>query len=159
MAQRVHVTVAMLQDQTGQRCSRSVFGRDPRRLVIADDSADVRWTVRRAIGDRFADVVEVSDGRALLWTLLRASFAASAGTAPELVVVTDLGISAYDGLAVLGAWRDAAPKVPLIVMTAEPSAAIYARAGELGAFVLAKPFAIAALRSVVEHAVADRPEV
>jgi len=146
----------MLQDQTSSRYGRSASGRDPRRLVIADDSADMRWLVRTAVGNEFADVVEVSDGRALLWTLLRASFAAAAGTAPALVVITDLRMPAYDGLAVLGAWRDIAPKVPLILMTAHPSDAVYARAGELDAFVLAKPFPTAALRGLVNQVVADR---
>lgn len=117
----------------------------------------MRWLVRTAIGDEFADVVEVSDGRALLWTLLRASFAAAAGTAPALFVITDLSMPAYDGLAVLGAWRDVAPSVPLIIMTAHASAAVYLRAGELGAHVLAKPFPTAALRHLV-RVITDRHE-
>jgi CheY-like chemotaxis protein len=116
----------------------------------------MRWFVRSAIGSEFAEVVEVADGRALLWTLLRWSFAAPLGTLPEPVVITDLSMPAYDGLAVLDAWRDLAPDVPAIIITAFPSAAVYARADELGAFVLAKPFPTAELRRVVEQATAER---
>jgi DNA-binding NtrC family response regulator len=146
----------MLQAQAAPWSWRSAFHRDSRRLVIADDSAEMRWFVRTAIGDEFADVVEVADGRALLWTLLRSSFAAPPGTLPELVVITDLSMPAYDGLAVLDAWHDLAPGVPTIIITAFPSAAVYARADELGAFVLAKPFLTAELRHLVEQATADR---
>ena len=118
----------------------------------------MRWLVRTAVGDEFTDILEVSDGRALLWTLLRASFAAAAGTAPELVVITDLSMPEYDGLAVLGAWREVAPTVPLIIITAYPSPAVYAHANELGASVVAKPFLTAGLRRVVKQAIDNRHE-
>jgi len=116
----------------------------------------MRWLVRAAVGDEFAEVVEVADGRALLWTLLRASFGAAVGTTPELVVITDLSMPAYDGLAVLDAWRDLAPEAPMIIITAYPSPSVHARAEELGALVLAKPFHLAGLRSLVRGLIADR---
>ncbi len=139
----------MLQDHASVLPSISELGSDPPRLVIADDSAEMRWLVRNAVGKQFADVVEVADGRELLWTLLRSSFASAPGRTPELVVITDLCMPAYDGLDVLDAWRDVARDVPTILMTAYPSDAVYARAAQIGAFVLAKPFAAATLRSIV----------
>jgi DNA-binding NtrC family response regulator len=125
---------------------RSASLRYPGQLVIADDSAEMRWLVRTAVGKDFADVVEVADGRALLWTLLRSGFTSDPGRPPELVVITDLCMPAYDGLDVLGAWRELAYDIPTIIMTAYPSAEVAARAEQIGAFVLAKPFSTASLR-------------
>jgi CheY-like chemotaxis protein len=159
LAHRVHEIAGMLQDHASRPYWRSAFRRDRRRLVIADDSDDMRWLVRTAIGNDFADVIEVADGRALLWTLLRSSFAAAPGTVPELVVITDLTMPAYDGLDVLDAWRDLAPDVPMIIITAYPSPAVYARADELGASVLAKPFLTAELRRLVDEVTHGRRTV
>lgn len=117
-------------------------------LVIADDSAEMRCLVRTAVGDQFADVVEVGDGRELLWTLLRASFR-STGADPEIVVITDLCMPAYDGLAVLDAWSEIEHRVPMILMTAFPSPQVRERAERLGAVVLVKPFSTPTLRRVV----------
>jgi len=54
-----------------------------RHLVIADDCAEMRQFVRDAVGPQFDDVIEVADGRALFWALLRSSFAAANATARE----------------------------------------------------------------------------
>jgi DNA-binding NtrC family response regulator len=120
----------------------------PRRLVIADDSPEMRWLVRAAVGDRFAEVIEASDGRQLLWTLLRL-FMTERDRGPDLVVITDLCMPGYDGLAVLDAWTELACDVPLIVITAFPSVPVRARAQQLGALVLAKPFSTATLRHLI----------
>jgi len=133
---------------------RSASVRSNSRLVIADDSPDMRWLVHAAIGKEFSEVIEVADGRELLWTLLRSSFATPPGSEPELVVITDICMPAYDGLEVLDAWREAACDVPTIIMTAYPSAAVQDRADALGAFVLAKPFTTATLRWLVGEMIA-----
>jgi CheY-like chemotaxis protein len=117
-----------------------------RRLVIADDSAEMRWLVRSAIGDDFHEVVEAADGRELFWTLLRTSFVARDPEHDNLVVITDLCMPGYDGLEVLDAWRDLEHPVPTLLITAFPSDAVRARAKEIGVAVLAKPFSTAALR-------------
>jgi len=125
-----------------------------RHLVIADDSAEMRQLVRDAVGPQFDDVIEVVDGRALFWALLRSSFLAADATAPELVLITDVAMPAYDGLQVLDAWRDAEHWVPTIVITAFPSESVRARAQDLGVILLAKPFSITTLRQLV-HDVFD----
>lgn len=118
------------------------------RLVIADDSPEMRWLVRAAVGDRFADVVEVGDGRQLMWTLLQL-FMKERDRIPEIVVITDLCMPTYDGLAVLDAWTELACEVPWVLITAFPSALVHARAQEIGATVLAKPFSTAVLRRLI----------
>jgi DNA-binding response OmpR family regulator len=139
----------MLQTHAPSSLHASEHSNGTCRLVIADDSPEMRALVRTAVGNEFAEVVEVADGRELLWTLLRSDFTTAPGRTPELVVITDLCMPAYDGLDVLDAWRDVARDVPTLLMTAYPSVAVHIRAARLGAFVLAKPFAPAALRGVV----------
>jgi CheY-like chemotaxis protein len=118
-----------------------------RLLVIADDSAEMRQFVRNAVGPAFGDVVEVCDGRELFWALLRARFAAD--QPPDIAVITDVAMPAYNGLDVLDAWGDEAA-IPTIVMTAFPSDAVRARAAQLWVALLAKPFSLARLRRTVQ---------
>jgi CheY-like chemotaxis protein len=130
-------------------------GRPRHRLVIADDSADMRSLVRSTVGGDFTDVLEAADGRELFWTLLRSSFGKD-HAGDDLVVITDLCMPGYDGLDVLDACEDLHPRgrVPMILMTAYPSAAVHARASALGVTVLAKPFSTSALRTALRE-VAD----
>jgi two-component system response regulator AtoC len=125
------------------------------RLVIADDSSEIRWLVRATVGEQFAEVVEVSDGRQLMWTLLQL-FMSARDQVPEIVVITDVCMPTYDGLAVLDAWTELGCDVPLIIITAFPSALVHARAQELGAIVLAKPFSTAALRRLIGEIIVRR---
>lgn len=120
-----------------------------RRLVIADDSAEMRWIVRAAVGDQFADIVEVSDGRELFWTLLRRDFIRN--EAEDQLLITDLCMPAYDGLDVAAAWRELSPTAPIIVLTAFPSSAVRKRAAELGAVVVSKPISTVDLRRVIRE--------
>jgi len=122
-----------------------------RSLVIADDSAEMRQFVRNAVGPAFDDVVEVCDGRELFWTLLRARFATDRH--PDMVVITDIAMPAYNGLDVLDAWGDQ-DAIPTIVMTAFPSDEVRARAEQLGVALLAKPFSLARLRRIVQDVLA-----
>lgn len=124
-----------------------------RRLVIADDSPEMRRLVRGAIGHRFDEIVEVGDGRALLWTLLRASFQAPGGDAPPDVLVSDVCMPGYGGLDVIDAWRELHPAGRALVITAFPDEATRRRAAELGAAMLEKPFSISALRRLVDAAI------
>jgi len=121
------------------------------RLVIADDSAEMRWLVRVAVGAEFSEVVEAVDGRELLWTLLRASFAHDDARASNLFVIADCAMPAYNGLDVLDAWREVERRAPTLVITAFPSDEVRARAAQLGIAVLAKPFSTATLRQVIRE--------
>jgi CheY-like chemotaxis protein len=126
----------------------------PRYLLIADDSGDMRRFIRDAVGAQFDEVREVADGRALFWALMRSSFTVARTAEPELVLITDVAMPAYDGLQVLDAWSDAHHGVPSIVITAFPSEAVQARARELGVRLLAKPVSVATLRRHVRDVLA-----
>ena len=138
------------------RVSRQVVRHEstPRhRLVIADDSADMRSLVRFAVGADFTDIIEAADGRELFWTLLRSSFYDDHASGDHLVVITDLCMPAYDGLDVLDACEDLHPRlrVAMILMTAYPNEAVRARASALGVTLLPKPFSTSALRSALRE--------
>ena len=119
------------------------------RLVIADDSAEMRWMVRAAIGAQFREVVEASDGRELFWVLLHDAFARTSEA--DTVVITDFVMPAYTGLDVLDAWTELEPRVPTILITAFPTALVRARAAELGVGLLAKPFTTTELRRALHE--------
>ncbi|MBL0214889.1 MAG: response regulator [Myxococcales bacterium] len=127
--------------------------------MIADDSAEMRWFVRSAIGREFREVVEAADGRELFWTLLRAQFADHTDNKldqRDLVIITDLYMPAYDGLDVLDAWGDLEPRVPTILITAFPSEAVRQRAKALGIALLPKPFSTTALREALREVSHDQ---
>ncbi|MCX5745391.1 MAG: response regulator [Proteobacteria bacterium] len=128
----------------------------PRRLLIADDSAEMRWIVRAAVGAEFGEVVEAVDGRELFWEMLRASFADKGSSTSNLVVITDLCMPSYDGLEVLDAWSDFEHRVPTILITAFPTDAVRAHAQTLGVCLLAKPFSTRELRRVLHEVIDDQ---
>ncbi len=120
--------------------------RRPPRVLVADDSAEQRWTLRLALAMMGFEVHEAADGRELFWALEGLSRKPNAD--PELVIA-DVYMPAYNGLDVLAAWVGAAPRHPLIVMTAFPDDVLTKRVSELGATLLPKPFTLAELsRSV-----------
>lgn len=125
------------------------------RLVIADDSAEMRWLVRAAVGLEFGEVVEAADGRELFWALLQSSFARDAARDSDLFVIADFAMPAYNGLDVLDAWRELERRAPTLVITAFPSDELRARAARLGIALLAKPFTTAELRQMI-HTLSHR---
>ncbi|HEU4733462.1 MAG TPA: response regulator [Kofleriaceae bacterium] len=151
------ITVGSIPEASADR-TEDVTGHSGRhrRLVIADDSAEMRELVRDAAGSRFDEVVEVADGRQLFWQLLRTSFTTSSKPAPELVVISDYKMPGYDGLQVLDALRELDDSVATILITAFPSEDVAARANELGATLLAKPFTVSKLRNVLDDLLDSR---
>lgn len=131
------------------------------RLIIADDSADMRWLVRSTLQPEFPDVLEAADGAQLFTLLLRVSVAAGWSEPAALVLIVDVRMPVYDGLEVLDAWQDDEPHIPVIVITSFPDDAVHAEVERLGAVLLPKPFTRATLRRVVSDAACrarQRPE-
>lgn len=116
------------------------------RLLIADDSAEMRLLVRDIVGANFHEVIEASNGRELFWALMRSSLQV---TDEDLVIITDMYMPTYDGLQVLDAWRELHPSVATLMITAFPNDVVRQRARELGIRLLAKPFSTATLKTVV----------
>ncbi len=123
-------------------------------LVIADDNPDLRALVRVTLGNAFDEVVEVADGRELIWHLLRANMRTHEDRVPDLVVIADVRMPVYDGLEVLSAWEDGEPLVPLVVITSFPTPETLRRANALDAVLVRKPFTQDQLRQAVNEAMA-----
>ena len=117
--------------------------------MIADDSPEMRWLVRTAVGDQFGEIIEAENGRELFWWLLRADFRGVPTNTN--VIVTDLCMPEYDGLSVIDAWHELVPNGRAILITAFPSDAVRRRAAELGAIMLSKPVSTATLREVISE--------
>ena len=116
----------------------------PIRILIVDDAVDLVDTLARLLW-RFG------------YTCLTASSAQRAkaiidAEKPQLVV-TDLHMPGMDGLTVARCARETVPPIPVILMTAYPSAESHARARTLGVTAyLPKPFANADFLKAVESA-------
>jgi two-component system KDP operon response regulator KdpE len=115
-------------------------------VLIADDSAEQRWTLRLALSMMGFDVREAADGRELFWALEELS---RAGSAEPSLVIADVYMPAYDGLEVLEAWRDAVAGRAVIFITAFPDSVVSRRIESLGAELLPKPFSLRAFSECV----------
>lgn len=118
-------------------------------LIVADDDAATRSIVRSAIGASYDKVIEVADGRALFWALVRAWYDLPAPSTLNLVVIADILMPVYDGLDVLEAWQEFDCEVPLLVITGYADERIRARVAKLGVPLLLKPFSLPVLRDLL----------
>jgi CheY-like chemotaxis protein len=139
-----------MNPQTADR-SASLKRRAPR-VLVADDSAEQRWTLRLALSMMGFEVNEAADGRELFWAL--EGLASAQRLDPDLVIA-DVYMPAYNGLDVLAARREWAPRSALIVITAFPDEALAKRVAALGAVLLPKPFALADLAAAVRKALSQ----
>lgn len=119
-----------------------------RRLIVADDSREMRWLIRATLRSWSSEIVEAADGRELFWELLRCS---RTFDERDVLVVTDVSMPVYSGLDVLDVYDELDYHPSTVVVTsfpAERTATLVARAGGI---LIPKPFTTAALRDVVEH--------
>jgi len=124
---------------------------EPRRqpsVLVADDSAEQRWTLRLALSMMGFGVREAADGRELFWALEELS---RVRTAEPSLVIADVYMPAYDGLEVLEAWRDSMAGRAVIFITAFPDAVVSRRVESLGAELLPKPFSLRAFSECVRN--------
>ncbi|TAH37403.1 MAG: response regulator [Planctomycetota bacterium] len=116
-----------------------------RRILIADDEADVRNTLRRILERAGYEVIETEDGRQALRALeLRA---------PDLLVI-DLAMPGMDGIQVLRELRLRRIQVPVIAYSGAPASDVTLDSARLlGAVaVLGKPFEPAQLLGAIAGA-------
>jgi len=117
------------------------------RLLIADDSPDMRRLIRAVLADRFDDIVEAADGRELFWLLVHNSYA---DEPRRMILIADVFMPVYSGLDVLAACDDLDYHVPTVVITSFPSPDVRERVAALGGVLVAKPFATDELRRAVD---------
>ena len=121
------------------------------RLVVADDCEEMRWIIRTALADSFIDIIEVSNGRELFWTVEALASKRGSGD-PPLVVISDIYMPVYSGMDVLEAWQDEEWPVALVAISSFPDPALRRRVNELGGLLVAKPFTTHQLRAAVRAA-------
>jgi two-component system response regulator (stage 0 sporulation protein F) len=138
-----------------------------RRVLVAEDDDDLRLLLAVALRSQGYRVDEVSDGAALLEHLAgshgtRASSHAGragshaegpnrpAGDDPFDLLISDLHIPCLSGLDVLASLRDAASRLPVILITADHNPQPEALARRLGAAAyFHKPFDVCDLLTAV----------
>ena len=115
-----------------------------RRILVADDEANMRWVLERALTKAGYDVETVGDGQLALDRAL--------AERPDLVLV-DLKMPKMDGLSVLRTLKEHYPDLLMVMMTAHGSTATAVEAMKAGAHdYLMKPFDIDELLITVAKA-------
>ncbi|MEZ4220074.1 MAG: response regulator [Polyangiaceae bacterium] len=122
---------------------------EPACVLLAEDDAELRSLLVRALRRDGYRVVESKDGSELLDTLARDLAQRGALEGVDLII-SDIRMPGYTGLNVLCGLRQAGMEVPFIVMTGFGDDDTLSRAYALGAScVLTKPFDSETLRHVV----------
>jgi len=114
----------------------------PPRILLVDDSADVRKLLREFLEELSFYVCEASDGEMALeiWDKTR----------PDLLI-TDVKMPGMDGITLVRKIRERDPRFPIVVVTAfaTPELSPF-ESGEHPVAVLRKPFSLAKLIMRVE---------
>ena len=117
------------------------------RVVVAEDDHEMRELVSESLRRDAYDVLTVGDGAGLLVRIGRQYRICEPEPQIDLVV-TDLRMPVVTGLEILRGLRAARCPTPVILMTAFGDDHVRREATELGAVLLDKPFAMAALRAI-----------
>lgn len=113
-------------------------------ILVVDDEAKIRQTLRGVLTDEGFDVVEAENGRAAL--------AALANQVPRLAIV-DIWMPEMDGVELVQRMRSQVPELPIIVISGHGTIETAVRVIQMGAFdFLEKPFQLDALLKVVGRA-------
>jgi CheY-like chemotaxis protein len=119
------------------------------RILVAEDQAEMRVLLRRALMRRGYEVVDAPDGPHLVQAIVDGLLAPQT-LVPDLIV-TDVRMPGYSGLEVLARLRREGWTTPVILITAFGDAQLHEEAKQLGAAcVLNKPFAMEDLCAAVE---------
>ncbi len=94
-------------------------------ILVVDDEAQIRNTLRGVLSDEGFDVVEAENGRAALEMLAQQQ--------PRLAIV-DIWMPEVDGIELVQCMRSQAPAVPIIVISGHGTIETAVRAIQLGAY-------------------------
>ena len=122
------------------------------RILVVDDEAHIRTTVRMALNKAGYDVVEAEDGE-------KAIEAIKSGDNPLMVdmILCDMQMPKIDGIGAIAHFREQFPSVPVVVMTGHPEVSTATKLMKQGVKdYLVKPIEKEKLLSVVEDTVKQR---
>jgi len=123
-------------------------GGSRRRVVVAEDDADMRELLVVALRRDGYEVAEAKDGSQLLLWLEEICLRGPEAVTPDLIV-SDIRMPGHSGLELLAAMREADIGLPVVLITAFSDAATRERATRAGAVLLDKPLDLDDLRRVV----------
>jgi nitrogen regulation protein NR(I) len=131
-----------------------VDDRDARRVLIADDEANLRRVLSAQLARDGYEVATVDDGQAAIEAL---AFAGGRPGGGFDVLITDLRMPKVDGMALLRHVSAHHPEVPVIIITAHGTVDTAVEALKMGAFdYVTKPFDQTEIRRVVGKAARTR---
>src|SRR5262245_33422235 len=117
-------------------------------ILVVDDEAQIRNTLRGVLSDEGFDVVEAENGRIALDVLAQQ---------PPRLAIVDIWMPEMDGIELVQRMRTQAPGVPIIVISGHGTIETAVRVIRDGAFdFLEKPFQLDALLRVVGRALDER---
>jgi DNA-binding response OmpR family regulator len=119
-----------------------------RRVLVADDDAEMRRLVVESLRKDDYEVIEEVDGGRML-VRIAAVYTFGRTVNPFDIIVSDIRMPVCGGLDIVKGLRDAHWTTPVILMTAFGDDETRARAEKLGALLLDKPFQMSALRVLV----------
>ena len=120
---------------------------NPETILVVDDEAGIRDSVRGVLADEGYRVLEAEDGRGALQLI--------AAERPRLVIL-DIWMPEMDGIELLRHIRDSEPGTQVIVISGHGNIETAVTATKLGAFdFIEKPFSLDGLLHVVDRALAS----
>src|SRR2546428_747477 len=118
------------------------------RVLVVDDEADIRKSVRLILTKAGFDVIEAEDGEKAIAT-------AKSGDNPLVLdtIICDLYMPKVNGMEAIAYFRSQFPSVPVIVLTGQPDLSNVSTLFKQGVFdYLVKPFEPEKLTAVVKKA-------
>ncbi len=120
----------------------------PRRIVLAEDDSEMRRLLAQSLTHDGYDVVEVSDGAALVSKIVDSLRDGQ----PVDLVVSDVRMPGLGGFEAIGWLRELGCRAPVILITAFGDSSVHAEGAHVGAVrVLDKPFEFDQLRQLVRE--------
>lgn len=128
----------------------------PARVLLAEDDAEFRAVVARALRRNGYEVIEAKDGTELVGLLTDALLTGGIDATYD-IVISDIRMPGYSGLEILHGVRESGSAPPVVLITAfgdERTHEIARRLGSVG--VLDKPFEMDDLQMAVLNTLAHR---
>jgi FixJ family two-component response regulator len=123
-----------------------------KRLLLAEDDDEVRWSLTALFLNGGYDVQAVKDGAQLLDEMASIILSRPGKEAPD-VIVTDVRMPGFNAMNIIGGLRDAGWTTPVMVISAFGDAQLRARVQHFGeALFFDKPLDLDALETAVAAA-------